>query len=66
MKLTGGSLRIESETPALPQLEQSHATASPEIAAEETQAIALYDKSIPQEFDGADFEPPRVLRRMVE
>jgi hypothetical protein len=66
MKLTGGSLRIEGETPALAQLEQPLAATSPEIAAKETQAIALYDESIPQEFDGVDFEPPRVLRRMVE
>jgi hypothetical protein len=66
MKLTGGSLRIEGETPALAQLEHSLTAGSPEIAAEETRAIALYDESIPQEFDGADFEPPRVLRRMVD
>jgi hypothetical protein len=66
MKLTGGSLRIEGEPPALAQLEQSLPATSPATAASEKQAIALYDESIPQEFDGADFEPPRVLRRMVE
>jgi hypothetical protein len=66
MKLTGGSLRIESETPALAQLEQSPAAGLPGTAAEETQSIALYDESLPQEFDEADFEPPRVLRRMVD
>ena len=65
-KLTGGSLRIEGETPALAQLEHVVRGRFTEIAAEETQAIALYDESLPQEIDGADFEPPRVLRRMVE
>jgi hypothetical protein len=66
MKLAGGSLRIEGDTPVLAQLEPSAAPSSPEISREETRAIALYDESIPQEFDGLDFEPPRVLRRMVE
>ena len=65
-KLTGGALRIEGETPAAPQLQLSSAAASPAIAAAETQAILLSDESGPQELDGADFEPPRVLRRMVE
>ncbi len=66
MKLTGRTLRIEAETAVQPQLEHSLAEQIPAIAAEETPAIALYDESLPQEFDGADFEPPRVLRRMVE
>jgi hypothetical protein len=66
MKLAGGSLRIEGDTPVLAQLEPSRAATSPEISSEEPRAIALYDESIPQEFDGLDFEPPRVLRRMVE
>ena len=66
MKLTGSTLRIEAETPVQPQLEHSLAEQIPAIAAEEAPAIALYDESLPQEIDGADFEPPRVLRRMVE
>jgi hypothetical protein len=66
MKLTGGALRIESETPAALQLEQSLAAEAPATAAEEMQPILLSDESGPQELDGADFEPPRVLRRMVE
>ena len=65
-KLTGDALHIENETPAAPQLEISSATTLPAITAAETQAILLSDESGPQEFDGADFEPPRVLRRMVE
>ena len=65
-KLSGGSTRIEGETPALARLEPPSAADSLEIAAEETQAIALYDESLPQEIDLADFDPPRVLRRMVD
>ena len=65
-KLTGDALRSEEETPAAPQLEISSATTLPAITAAETQAILLSDESGPQEFDGANFEPPRVLRRMVE
>ncbi|MEO8419561.1 MAG: hypothetical protein ABI457_00060 [Hyphomicrobium sp.] len=65
-KLAGGSTRIVSETPALARLEPPSAADSLELAAEETQAIALYDESLPQEIDLADFDPPRVLRRMVD
>jgi hypothetical protein len=61
-KLSGGALRIEAETLA----ELPPAAAVPAIAAAETQAILLSDQSAPQELDGSDFEPPRVLRRMVE
>ena len=66
MKLTGRTLQIDAETPVQPQLEHSLAEQIPAIAAEEAPPIALYDESLPQEIDGADFEPPRVLRRMVE
>ena len=66
MKLTGSTRRIDAETPVQPQLEHSLAEQIRAIATEEAPAIALYDESLPQEIDGADFEPPRVLRRMVE
>jgi hypothetical protein len=66
MKLTGRTLQIGAEAPVQGQLEHSLAEQIPAIAAEEAPAIALYDESLPQEIDGADFEPPRVLRRMVE
>ena len=52
--------------PVQPQIEHSLSEQIPVIAAEEAPAIELYDESLPQEIDGADFEPPRVLRRMVE
>ncbi|MBC7831576.1 MAG: hypothetical protein H7Y62_06120, partial [Hyphomicrobium sp.] len=63
---TGSRLRIDAEAPVQPQLEHSPAEQIPAIAAQEASAIALYDESLPQEIDGADFEPPRLLRRMVE
>lgn len=66
LKLTGGALRLEGETPVAPQLELSLAAPMAAITAAEPQAIELSDESGPQEFDVGDFEPPRILRRMVE
>ncbi len=66
MKLTSGTLRLEAEPLEHPQLEHTHAEALPAVTVDDAPVIALNDESLPQEIDGADFEPPRVLRRMVE
>jgi hypothetical protein len=65
MKLSGGTLQLEAE-PAVPQLELSLAAPAAADAIEEAEAIALPDESNPQDFELADFEPPRVLRKMVD
>jgi hypothetical protein len=65
MKLSGGTYRLEAE-PALPQIELSLAAPAAAHTIEEAEAIALPDESPPQEIESADFEPPRVLRKMVD
>ena len=65
MKLSGGTFRLEAE-PALQQLELSPAAPAAGHATEEAEAIALPDDTPPQDFESADFEPPRVLRKMVD
>jgi hypothetical protein len=65
MKLTAGNLKIEAE-PCVPQLELAAPEAEFAGIIEEAEAIALPDESDPQDFESADFEPPRVLRKMVE
>jgi hypothetical protein len=65
MKLSGGALRLEAE-PVLQQLELSPPAPAVTHTIEDAEAIALPDFSTPQDFESADFEPPRVLRKMVE
>jgi hypothetical protein len=65
MKLSGGAFRLEAE-PALPQIEMSPVAPAAAQLIEEAEAIALPDDTPPQDFESADFEPPRVLRKMVD
>jgi hypothetical protein len=64
-KLSGGTYRLEAE-PALPRIELSPVAPAGAQLVEEVEAIALPDESPPQEIESADFEPPRVLRKMVD
>ncbi|KAB2937374.1 MAG: hypothetical protein K8F92_00340 [Hyphomicrobium sp.] len=59
-ELTGNTQPVEAT--AAPQLEVASAAELPAPAA----VIALPDDSAPQELDAADFEPPRVLRKMLD
>jgi hypothetical protein len=65
MKLSGGAYRLEAE-PTPPQIELSPAAPTAPQLIEEAEAIALPDEFPPQDFESADFEPPRVLRKMVD
>lgn len=59
------ALKLSSNEVATDQLEL--ALAAPKLEpADENESIALPDLSAPQEIEFADFEPPRVLRRMVD
>jgi hypothetical protein len=59
------ALQADADVPRTDQLEL--VLAAPEKGAiEETEMIALEDLSDPQELESVDFEPPRVLRRMVD
>ncbi|CAN1723911.1 conserved membrane protein of unknown function [Hyphomicrobium sp. 1Nfss2.1] len=59
------ALKLGSDEVATDQLEL--ALAAPKLEpADENESIALPDLSAPQEIEFADFEPPRVLRRMVD
>jgi len=59
------ALKLDSNEVATDQLEFALATPKLEPA-DENESIALPDLSAPQEIEIADFEPPRVLRRMVD
>ncbi|MFA5898444.1 MAG: hypothetical protein WC829_04965 [Hyphomicrobium sp.] len=69
-KLNAEMLQAEADAQLVGRLELALA-ASTEAAAEGGEAevietVALPDFTDPQELDSADFEPPRVLRRMVD
>lgn len=70
MKLRDDMLRAESDDPLVGQLELALAGSPQQSLTDETQeaaeTIALPDLSHAQELDSGDFEPPRVLRRMVD
>ena len=59
------ALKLSSDEVATDQLELALAAPKPELE-DENESIALPDLSAPQEIEIADFEPPRVLRRMVD
>jgi hypothetical protein len=63
LKLGNGAFKLEAQGATLPQLELALAASAVEDTAE---TIALPDYSTPQELDSSDFEPPRVLRKMVD
>jgi hypothetical protein len=63
-ELSGGALKPAGEAQPGAQLEPPPAV--PASAAQSGEAIALPDLSSPQESADGDFEPPLVLRRMVD
>jgi hypothetical protein len=69
MQLTrGSSLQLESPSTTVPQLELALPAQPEDVRLTEAPdaAIELPDDSVPQDLEFADFEPPRVLRKMVE